>query len=405
MLETIYATSFARARHRAGPFLEERERYLQHCAEQGAVHLSQYQRAEHILWLAQRMQEHDRQGIDATHLNQLIKAEPSPSSAHARKTEIYGRNWLKFLGWWQTPPNPVPFEDDLELHIHWMRDERGLAASTIRQSRETVGTFLRWYAQAGRDLSLLRPEDIDAYFNTYGAGRWGRTAINDMVAMLRNFLRHLASRGRCDPHLAASIYGPRRYALEKVPPALSWDEVRRVIAATDTDGPQDIRDRAILMLMAVYGLRRSEVADLRLDQVRWSAHELHIWRHKRNQPQIYPLVETVAAALARYIDTVRPAAKHPQIFLRMHAPHAPMLPPSFYWLVSYRLRAIGLTGAKLGPHALRHACATRMLAEGLSLKEIGDHLGHRNPRSTLTYTKVDLRRLREVGDFDLGALQ
>ena len=144
MLETIYATSFARARHRAGPFLEEREQYLQHCAEEGAVHFSQYQRAEHILWLAQRMQEHDRQGIDATRLNQLIKTEPSPSSAHARKTEIYGRNWLKFLGWWRTLPNPVPFEDDLERHIRWMRDERGLADSTIRQSRETVGTFLRW---------------------------------------------------------------------------------------------------------------------------------------------------------------------------------------------------------------------------------------------------------------------
>ena len=82
-----------------------------------------------------------------------------------------------------------------------------------------------------------------------------------------------------------------------------------------------------------------------------------------------------------------------------------MLPPSYYWLVSARLRAIGLTGAKLGPHALRHACASRMLSEGLSLKEIGDHLGHRNPRSALTYTKVDLNSLREVGDFDLGELQ
>lgn len=405
MLETIYVTSFARARHRAGPFLEERERYLQHCSQEGAKQLSQYQRAAQLLWLARRMQAGDRQGIDAARLHELIQSEPTPSPAKALRTAIYGRNWLKFLGWWRTPPNPVPFEDDLEQFICWMRDERGLAVSTIRQSRETVSTFLRWYAPAGRDLSLLHPEDIDAYFTTYGAGRWGRISVNDIVAMLRSFLRHLASRGRCGSHLAASIFGPRRYALERVPPTLNWDDIRRVIAATDTDNPQDIRDRAILMLMAVYGLRRSEVADLCLDQVRWSAHELHIWRHKRNQAQIYPLVETVAAALARYIDTVRPVAKHPQVFLRMYAPHAPMLPPSFYWLVSARLRAIGLTGAKLGPHALRHACATRMLAEGLSLKEIGDHLGHRSPRSTLTYTKVDLGRLREVGDFDLGDLQ
>lgn len=405
MLETIYTTSFALDRHRSGPFLDERERYLQHCAEQGAMQRTQYQRAAQILWLAQRMQLGDRQGVDAARLHQLTQTEPTPRPTRAQRTAIYGRNWLKFLGWWRTPPNPVPFADDLDQFVRWMRDERGLAERTVRQWQDTAATFLRWYAQTGRNLSELHPQDIDAYFTTYGAGRWGRVAISYMVGMLRSFLRHLASRGRCDVHLAASIFGPRRYALEKVPPTLSWDEVRRVIAATDTDDPQDIRDRAILMLMAVYGLRRSEVADLRLDQIHWQARELHIQRHKRNQAQVFPLVETVASALARYIDTIRPIVKHPQIFLRMHAPHVPMLPPSFYWLVSARLRAIGLSGAKLGPHALRHACATRMLAEGLSLKEIGDHLGHLNPCSTLTYTKVDLTGLREVGDFDLGGLQ
>lgn len=405
MLETIYATPFAQKRHRAGPFLEERERYLKHCTEQGGMQRTQYQRAAQILWLAHRMQETDRQGIDVARLRQLIQAEPVPGTSLARRVEVYGRQWLRFLGWWRTPPKSVPFEEDLEHFVRWMRDERGLASSTVRQWRETAATFLRWHAQSGRDLSQLHPEDIDAYFTTHGVGRWGRVSISYMASMLRSFLRHLASRGRCDPHLAASIFGPRRYALENVPPALSWDEVRQVITATDTEAPQDIRDRAILMLMAVYGLRRSEVADLRVDQIHWAAREIHIWRHKRNQAQVYPLVEAVAAALARYIDTVRPVAVHPEVFLRMHAPHAPMLPPSFYWLVSARLRAIGLTGAKLGPHALRHACATRMLTEGLSLKEIGDHLGHRNPRSTLTYTKVDLDSLRDVGDYDLGELQ
>ncbi len=405
MIETIYSTQFARNRHRAAPFLEERECYLLHCATQGSAHRTQYQRAEQILCLAQRMQPEDRQGVDAARLSQLIQAEPTPSRTLAVKAEIFGRNWLKFLGWWRTPAEPVPFEVDLEHFVRWMRDERGLASSTVSQWRQAAATFLRWYAQTGRDLSRLRPEDIDSYFTTYGVGRWGRVSISYMVGMLRSFLRHAASQGRCDAKLADAIFGPRRYALERIPPALNWDEVRRVIAATATDEPQDIRDHAILLLMAVYGLRRSEVAALRLDQIHWRAHELHIMRHKRNQAQMFPLVEVVATALARYIDTVRPAMDYPQIFLRMHAPQRPMIPPSLYWLVSTRLRAIGLTGAKLGPHALRHACATRMLAEGLSLKEIGDHLGHRNPRSTLTYTKVDLGGLREVGDFDLGELQ
>jgi integrase/recombinase XerD len=57
-----------------------------------------------------------------------------------------------------------------------------------------------------------------------------------------------------------------------------------------------------------------------------------------------------------------------------------------------------------GPHALRHARATRLLAEGLSLKEIGDHLGHTHLDATCTYAKVDLAGLRQVAEFDLGGV-
>ena len=50
---------------------------------------------------------------------------------------------------------------------------------------------------------------------------------------------------------------------------------------------------------------------------------------------------------------------------------------------------------------MRHACAVRLLAEGLTLKEIGDHLGHRSTATSI-YAKVNMAALREVGAFDLG---
>ena len=71
---------------------------------------------------------------------------------------------------------------------------------------------------------------------------------------------------------------------------------------------------------------------------------------------------------------------------------------------SRRLHALGLTLPHYGPHALRHACATHLLAQGLSLKEIGDHLGHQSPETTRIYAKVDLAALRTVGDFSLEGL-
>ena len=73
-----------------------------------------------------------------------------------------------------------------------------------------------------------------------------------------------------------------------------------MLADAETDKPRDIRDRAILLLLAVYGMRSGEVAALRLDQVDWAGGRLWLFRLKRRQPQIYPLLPSVAEALARY---------------------------------------------------------------------------------------------------------
>jgi integrase/recombinase XerD len=73
-------------------------------------------------------------------------------------------------------------------------------------------------------------------------------------------------------------------------------------------------------------------------------------------------------------------------------------------VVKRRLHALGLKLPHYGAHVLRHACATHLLAQGLSLKEIGDHLGHVSPDTTRIYAKVDLTALRTVGDFNLEGL-
>jgi hypothetical protein len=61
-----------------------------------------------------------------------------------------------------------------------------------------------------------------------------------------------------------------------------------------------------------------------------------------------------------------------------------------------RIRSLGCELPHYGPHSLRHACATHLLDEGFTLKEIGDHLGHRSPRSTQIYAKVERKKLQQV---------
>ena len=181
--------------------------------------------------------------------------------------------------------------------------------------------------------------------------------------------------------------------------------MQRLIASAGGDAARDIRDRAILILLATYGFRSGEISGLRLEDVNWEKEMVSIVRPKPRRTQPYPLVREAGEAILRYLQQVRPRCARREIFLTLQAPFRRLSPGALYHLVSTRLGALGIQVPRRGPHSLRHACAGHLVAEGFSLKEIGDHLGHRSTKATRIYAKVDLVGLREVANFDLGGLR
>ena len=219
---------------------------------------------------------------------------------------------------------------------------------------------------------------------------------------LRAFFRHAALRGWCAGSIAAGIDSPRLFQHEGLPTGQAWPDVQRLIASTGGDSPRDIRDRAILTLLTTYGLRSGEVAGLRLQDVDWDREIISISRPKPRRVQQYPLVREAGEAILRYLQGVRPRCERREIFLTLKPPFRQISQGALYHLVSKRLGFLGIHLARRGPHSRRHACAGHLMAEGFSLKQIGDHLGHRSVYPTRIYANVDLAGLREVADFDLG---
>lgn len=217
-----------------------------------------------------------------------------------------------------------------------------------------AGRFLLWCERSNRQLEDLKAEDIDNYIATQGAGRWGRVSIAHVTSALRDFLRYAAKEAWCSDRLAASISRPRLYQHESLPYAPDWSNVQKMLADVDTDRPRDIRDRAILLLLAVYGMRRGEVAALRLDQIDWAGRTLRLFRLKRRQAQIYPLVPSAAEALARYVDTVRPPSSCQEVFLRMKSPRR--RPLNVTSIIASPIGDLLRSGFKL-PIAARMPCA------------------------------------------------
>jgi site-specific recombinase XerD len=263
---------------------------------------------------------------------------------------------------------------------------------------------LEHLAVSGRSLRQVCLEDIDSYLAARTASGWRRSSLCAAADAVRSFLRFAELRHWCASGLAAGVSAPRMYTDERLPEGLDWKTVTRLLASSRGDSNADIRDLAILLLLSVYGLRCNEIASLRLDDIDWDNATISIRRPKQRHSQQYPLEEATGAAIVRYIREARPRTNSRHVFLQLCAPFRPIQRISIYYGVRKRLRIFGLQGPGRGAHALRHACARRLLSTGFTFKQVGDQLGHRSSAATRIYAKVDLKSLREVAAIDLRGI-
>jgi integrase/recombinase XerD len=414
MFDALFHYPRVLARHCNGPSTQDRDRFLAHCANGGAAQETLLRLAPELLLIARRIDLSGNRSVPFEEVEAAADRWVGYQRRHHRiRRSKYSRErfiqtakaWLRFLGRLQQPEQTPPaFADLISGFGHQMREERGLSSHTIHNRCWHVQAFLHWLSEQGSCLSELRLEQVDAFLTLKGVQGWCRVSITSIVKALRMFFRYAAMQGRCSPSLATGIEGPRLFSGEELPVGPKWEDVQRLIASANTDRPQDIRDRAILLLLAVYGLRSGEVVALSLDDLNWEQEILHVSRPKQRCKHDYPLITEVGEAILRYLRQVRPRCASRSLFLTIKAPFRALVANSLHYLVSTRLKALNICCPRRGPHALRHACATHLVAEGLSLKQIGDHLGHRSAYATRTYAKVDLAGLRQVANFDLGDL-
>jgi len=414
MFETLFVYPGVRARHEEGPFTEARKRFLKYSAEQGMARATLLRIARELLVVAERLDV----GRGTTFCLPEIEAAANRWACEQRRRHRVEQvrwsqglfvqtavNWLRFLGILKVPaPALTPGADLLAKFATYGIAERGLSAVTIRNRCWHVQKFLEWLTAQNRSFVDVCLQDVHTFLAGRGQQGWSRVSVASSAKALRAFFCYAAQQGHYPANLAAGIDSPRLFRHEGLPTGPTWPDVQRLIAATDGDRGRDIRDRAILMLLAVYGLRSGEVSKLCLEDVDWERNQLTVRRSKQRRVQQYPLVTGVGEAILRYLQQVRPRGSHRELFLTLKAPFHPLSAGGLYDLVSSRLSQLAIPAPRRGPHALRHACAQHLVAEGFSLKQIGDHLGHRSTDATRIYAKVDLSGLREVADFPLGGL-
>ena len=162
--------------------------------------------------------------------------------------------------------------------------------------------------------------------------------------------------------------------------------------------PIDLRDRAVLLLLATTGVRNGELRALQLQDIDWRAGEIFVRRTKGKRDRVAPLIDETGAALADYILRARPKVDSPYVFLSFTAPVGPFkFAASISRMVRKRLQRGGVDlGRVAGAHLLRHSLATHLVGRRRPINEVADLLGHRSINTTALYVKVAASQLAEV---------
>lgn len=308
----------------------------------------------------------------------------------------------RFLQSRQMLPAPMratatAFDVTVDAYRQYLSEVRGLAPITIEQHCSTAAEFLQHcLGQDGAfrlvDLTRTRIES----FVISVANRFNRGSMQHVIGQIRGFLRYLAMQGEAPVGLDSQIDTPRVYRLEQLPRALPWETVCAFLESIDRTCASGLRDYAMFLLIAAYGLRGCDIAGLKLTDIDWRAGELRVNQSKTRSPLRLPLTDPVAQALLAYLREGRPRSFHRELFLTVTAPIVPLKRQSAGYAFRFRVKRSGLEIAFRGVHCLRHAYAVHLLREGVSLKGIGDLLGHRSTESTCVYLRLDLDELREV---------
>ncbi|MBC8465926.1 tyrosine-type recombinase/integrase [bacterium] len=288
----------------------------------------------------------------------------------------------------------------LAAYDKYLAEIRGVSPKTIDLYMRQGSRFLMHRLTRRSDLSLskLTSKNIIEYLavalDYHHTLDWRRTIITS----LRSFLRFLRWERIIEVDLTRSVPSIIRWKLADIPSHIPFSSVLTLINAPNRSILTGKRDRAILTLLGLLGLRASEILGLSLDHIDWHNKTILIASGKSRRARSLPLIDEVADALSDYIQASSlDHQKYRTLFLSVKAPIQPILTGGcLTGIVRKYIRMTGIDAPKQGTHLLRHSLATKLVNSSVPLKEIADILGHSCLNNTRIYTKVDLGKLKTV---------
>lgn len=295
-------------------------------------------------------------------------------------------------------------DTSIQEFLDYLAAERGSSDNTIAAYRNDLTQFQELNMERGRltgdgDWSGITRDDLIEYILWLKEREYASATVARKVAAMKSFCAFLLRIGAIEDNPAEELDSPK--VKKHLPITLTPGEADRLLAlpAQLGDTPKTLRDTALLEVLYATGMRVSELAGLKLNDLDLEAGTVRCMG-KGSKERVMPLYAEAAHAVQAYLEKGRPALlgrdqAERTLFLN---PRGEQLTRQGLWLIiKGYARQLGLED-KVTPHTLRHSFATHMLNGGAGLREVQQLLGHANISTTQVYTHISQDRLREVYD-------
>ena len=281
----------------------------------------------------------------------------------------------------------------LESFIKHLSGERNYSEHTVKAYRGDLSDFHDFLQKEETKIENADASTVNRYVSTL-YGKNSPASVERKVSAIRSFFSYLVRKNLLTQNPAKLVRTPKKE--KRLPVFLSVDEVFSLVDVKEPGKKiLSVRDRAILELLYSSGLRISELAEAKTDDLDLEETLIRV-RGKGNKERIVPVGSKALSALREYLgvrEGFKPASDH--LFLNSRGKN--ITTRSLARIIKKYGLVSGIS-KNVSPHVLRHSFATHLLAGGADLRAIQEMLGHSSLSTTQKYTHLSIERIMEVYD-------
>lgn len=271
-----------------------------------------------------------------------------------------------------------------------------LSKTTVTNYNIYLHSFNCFLNDSGiRSVHRITPAEVLQFIGGLNPAR--PAARHVALCILRSYLQYLYANELVSADYSKKIPSDNYKQQPKLPSTFAKEEIEQFLNAIDRGNPKGKRDYAMFLLALKLGLRSSDIAGLKFENISWGANEFIFEQKKTGKSITLPILPEVGNAIIDYLKYGRPLSNENYCFLQIVSPHGKIAPHDIANAVQFYLKRAGisLTNRKHGPHAFRHSFAAGLLNESIPLPVISEALGHSSTVSTMFYLRIDSSSLRQ----------